>query len=46
MKERNENRPGYKETKGGWIPNKWDNSKLGTLCEKITDSTHKEKGSV
>lgn len=28
MKDRNENRPGYKKTKVGWIPREWDVLKL------------------
>lgn len=32
MKDRNENRPGYKKTKVGWIPEGWHGLHLGSLC--------------
>ena len=32
MKDRNENRPGYKKTKVGWIPEEW-------ICHKSLDIT-------
>ena len=31
MSKRNENRPGYKNTKVGWIPEEWTTTKLGNL---------------
>jgi type I restriction enzyme S subunit len=33
-KDPNENRPGYKETKVGWIPNEWDEQSLGCLMKE------------
>ncbi|MBW1958766.1 MAG: hypothetical protein JRF31_13360 [Deltaproteobacteria bacterium] len=33
MKDRNENRPGYKKTKVGWIPEEWSLAKLIDLVE-------------
>ncbi len=38
--KRNENRPGYKKTKVGWIPEEWKYTKLSKLVE-IKDGTHK-----
>ena len=32
MSERNENRPGYKKTKVGWIPVEWGVKLVGQLC--------------
>ena len=32
MKDRNENRPGYKKTKVGWIPEEWGCEQLSKLC--------------
>ena len=32
MSKRNENRPGYKKTKVGWIPEEWDECQFWTLC--------------
>lgn len=34
MKDRNENRPGYKKTKVGWIPEEWE---MATLAEIIKE---------
>jgi type I restriction enzyme S subunit len=31
MKDRNENRPGYKETKVGWIPEDWEFKPMGSF---------------
>ena len=33
MKDRNENRPGYKKTKVGWIPQDWGIKTLYDICE-------------
>jgi type I restriction enzyme S subunit len=32
MSKRNENRPGYKKTKGGWIPEDWRVVRLKDIC--------------
>ena len=32
MSDRNENRPGYKKTKVGWIPKEWEIRRLEQLC--------------
>ena len=32
MKDRNENRPGYKKTKLGWIPEEWNSTVLRDIC--------------
>ena len=32
MTDRNANRPGYKKTKVGWIPEDWHGIHLGSLC--------------
>jgi len=40
MSERNKNRPGYKETKIGWIPEEWEFKSLECICTKVTDGTH------
>ena len=34
MKDRNENRPGYKKTKVGWIPKEWECWPLRNLCKR------------
>lgn len=34
MNDRNKNRPGYKETKVGWIPKEWDDADLGQAFSK------------
>ncbi len=34
MKDRNENRPGYKKTKVGWIPEEWGIQPLGYITRK------------
>ncbi|MGK0567028.1 restriction endonuclease subunit S [Bordetella bronchiseptica] len=33
-------KPGYKQTEVGVIPEDWDISRLGDLCQKIQDGTH------
>lgn len=33
MSKVNENRPGYKKTKLGWIPKDWEISQIGELCK-------------
>ena len=35
MKDKNENRKGYKETKVGWIPEEWTATELRESCSKI-----------
>ena len=40
MSKRNENRPGYKETKVGWIPINWKAVKFKDACRTIMDGTH------
>jgi len=32
MIDRNQNRPGYKKTKVGWIPEDWDTKQIGQVC--------------
>jgi type I restriction enzyme S subunit len=32
MSKLNENRPGYKKTKVGWIPEEWETRRIGQLC--------------
>lgn len=32
-KHRNENRPGYKKTRVGWIPEEWDASQIGSVLD-------------
>lgn len=39
MKRQNENRPGYRSTKCGWIPNEWRCISIGNLGKIITGST-------
>jgi hypothetical protein len=34
MSKRNENRPGYKKTKVGWIPENWMVKSFGTILKK------------
>ena len=41
MSKHNENRPGYKKTKIGWVPEKWKSTTLKDICLKITDGEHK-----
>jgi len=38
--QKNENRPGYKKTKVGWIPEDWDNATLGSATSRIGDGIH------
>lgn len=33
MTDRNENRPGYKKTKSGWLPSNWKVSTVGLSCQ-------------
>ena len=40
MKHRNENRPGYKKTKVGWIPTTWQSPLLKDISLRITDGEH------
>jgi len=35
MSKRNENRPGYKKTKVGWIPEEWDVVKFGSYINHV-----------
>ena len=37
--QKNENRPGYKNTKVGWIPEGWDDSRLGEICSMKSGDT-------
>lgn len=41
MNDRNKNRPGYKETKVGWIPGEWNDPKLGTHMKCFSGGTPK-----
>ncbi len=34
------NKPGYKQTEVGIIPEDWDVNRLNDCCNKITDGTH------
>ena len=36
MNDPNANRPGYKETKVGWIPEEWDAVQAKDVCNRIT----------
>jgi type I restriction enzyme S subunit len=45
MKDRNENRPGYKETKVGWIPEDWGISHLGELARVQASNVDKKSRS-
>ena len=41
MTKRNQNRPGYKETKMGWIPEDWEIQKLGNIVtEKMLGANY------
>ena len=46
MNKLNENRPGYKKTKVGWIPKEWERVKLKEIAninpESITEKTNKD----
>ena len=42
MSKRNENRPGYKETNVGWIPEEWGYKRLDQLCELVYGDSPKE----
>ena len=37
MKDRNENRPGYKKTKVGWIPEEWPTVMFDDICERLRE---------
>lgn len=37
MNKRNQNRPGYKETKVGWIPEDWNAKKIGSILDRMVD---------
>src|SRR5690554_3267482 len=39
MAKRNENRPGYKKTKVGWIPEEWECYRLDEVAEIVTGCT-------
>lgn len=39
MKDPNENRPGYKKTKVGWIPNKWECRAIGQFAKTRSGAT-------
>jgi hypothetical protein len=41
MSKRNENRPGYKKTKVGWIPKEWEIPLLDTIAMRETGHTPK-----
>ncbi len=41
MNDRNKNRPGYKETKVGWIPEEWNDPKLGKHMKCFSGGTPK-----
>ena len=43
MKDRNENRPGYKKTKIGWIPIDWKTPLLDTISRRETGHTPNKK---
>ncbi len=43
MKHKNENRPGYKKTKVGWIPEGWREVRIGDLGKVITGNTPPKK---
>ncbi len=36
----NQNKPGFKHTSLGWIPEDWEFAELKKVCYKITDGTH------
>jgi len=40
MNLKNKNRPGYKKTKVGWIPEDWECVFLGEVTQKISDGIH------
>ncbi|MCD6117953.1 restriction endonuclease subunit S [bacterium] len=45
MTKRNENRPGYKKTKVGWIPEEWGCVRIQDVAKVITVSTPSTKKS-
>ena len=42
MKDRNENRPGYKKTKVGWIPKEWETTRLGEAANVLFSNVDKK----
>ncbi|MDY6854199.1 MAG: restriction endonuclease subunit S [Thermodesulfobacteriota bacterium] len=42
MKDRNENRPGYKKTKVGWIPDEWETASLGDIATVFVSNVDKK----
>jgi len=38
--QKNENRPGYKKTKVGWIPEEWELVSLKDITDRISDGIH------
>jgi len=45
MKDRSENRPGYKETKVGWIPDEWGIGSLGDIASVFLSNVDKKSNS-
>lgn len=45
MSERNKNRPGYKKTKVGWIPEEWKTARLGTVADILFSNVDKKTNS-
>jgi type I restriction enzyme S subunit len=45
MKDLNENRPGYKETKIGWIPEDWETASLGDISTVFVSNVDKKSNS-
>ncbi|HNR94790.1 MAG TPA: restriction endonuclease subunit S, partial [Kiritimatiellia bacterium] len=43
MNDRNKNRPGYKESKVGWIPMEWTEEPLGNVCTLIKKKVGNKK---
>ena len=42
MKGRNENRPGHKKTKVGWIPEEWETAHLGNAADVLFSNVDKK----
>ena len=42
MNKRNENRPGYKKTKAGWIPEEWELVHIGQCAEVLFSNVDKK----
>jgi len=42
MIDRNENRPGYKKTKVGWIPEEWETANLGNVADVLFSNVDKK----